>query len=99
MPATIASGHGLRDFNGMPNWHLPRLRKAASKGGEPADKIGCVRDFRLRKRRPYPRKAARLSDYDMFLHLLHPGIPDGGRELRRHAAADPVTDGDQTFVE
>src|SRR6266542_1905303 len=37
----------VRDFNGMPNWH-PAIAESRIEGGEPADKIGCVRDFRLR---------------------------------------------------
>ena len=37
----------IRDFNGLPNWH-PAIAESRIEGGEPADKIGCVRDFRLR---------------------------------------------------
>ena len=37
----------VRDFNGLPNWH-PAIAESRIEGGEPADKIGCVRDFRLR---------------------------------------------------
>jgi hypothetical protein len=36
----------VRDFNGLPNWH-PAIAESRIEGGEPADKIGCVRDFRL----------------------------------------------------
>ena len=35
----------VRDFNGLPNWH-PAIAESRIEGGEPADKIGCVRDFR-----------------------------------------------------
>jgi hypothetical protein len=38
----------VRDFNGLPNWH-PAIAESRIEGGEPADKIGCVRDFTLRK--------------------------------------------------
>ena len=37
----------VRDFNGLPNWH-PAIAESRIEGGEPADKIGCVRDFTLR---------------------------------------------------
>ena len=37
----------VRDFNGLPNWH-PAIAESRIEGGEPSDKIGCVRDFRLR---------------------------------------------------
>ena len=35
----------VRDFNGLPNWH-PAIAESRIEGGEPSDKIGCVRDFR-----------------------------------------------------
>src|ERR687896_181493 len=37
----------IRDFNGLPNWH-PAIAESRIENGEPADRIGCVRDFRLR---------------------------------------------------
>ena len=36
----------IRDFNGLPRWH-PLIRESRIENGEPADKVGCVRDFRL----------------------------------------------------
>ena len=55
----------VRDFNGMPNWH-PAIAESRIEGGEPADKIGCVRDFRLRNGDRIREKLLGLSDYDMF---------------------------------
>ena len=55
----------VRDFNGLPNWH-PAIAESRIEGGEPADKIGCVRDFRLRNGDRIREKLLGLSDYDMF---------------------------------
>ena len=51
----------IRDFNGLPTWH-PAIRESQIEGGEPSDKIGCVRDFylqngdRIRERLPPGRE-------------------------------------------
>ena len=55
----------VRDFNGLPNWH-PAIAESRIEGGEPSDKIGCVRDFRLRNGDRIREKLLGLSDYDMF---------------------------------
>ena len=55
----------MRDFNGMPNWH-PAIAESRIEGGEPSDKVGCVRDFRLRNGDRIREKLLGLSDYDMF---------------------------------
>src|SRR4030088_409595 len=55
----------VRDFNGLPNWH-PAIAESRIEGGEPADKIGCVCDFRLRNGDRIREKLLGLSDYDMF---------------------------------
>jgi hypothetical protein len=55
----------VRDFNGLPNWH-PAIAESRIEGGEPADKIGCVRDFTLRNGDRIREKLLGLSDYDMF---------------------------------
>ena len=36
----------VRDFNGLPRW-LPLVRESRIENGEPSDRVGCVRDFRL----------------------------------------------------
>ena len=85
----------VRDFNGLPNWH-PAIAESRIEGGEPADKIGCVRDFRLRNGDRIREKLLGLSDYDMFC-TLHPGIPMG---VENYVATlgDAVTDRRQTFM-
>ncbi|MCA3017993.1 MAG: SRPBCC family protein, partial [Rhodocyclaceae bacterium] len=36
----------VRDFNALPRW-LPLVRESRIENGEPSDRVGCVRDFRL----------------------------------------------------
>ena len=55
----------MRDFNGLPNWH-PAIGESRIENGEPADKVGCIRDFRLRNGDRIREQLLGLSDYDMF---------------------------------
>src|SRR3954466_14046635 len=88
----------VRDFNGLPNWH-PAIAESRIEGGEPSDKIGCVRDFRLRNGDRIREKQRCLSDYDMFCtySILEPplGVEASAATLR----LTPVTDDGQTFME
>ncbi len=77
----------VRDFNGLPNWH-PAIAESRIEGGEPSDKIGCVRDFRLRNGDRIREKLLGPVRLRHVLHLFDPGIADGRGELRRDAAAD-----------
>ena len=88
----------VRDFNGLPNWH-PAIAESRIEGGEPADKIGCVRDFRLRNGDRIREKLLGLSDYDMFCTYA---ILESPMPLTNYVAnlrLTPVTDGERTFAE
>lgn len=37
----------IRDFNGLPQW-TPFVAESRIEGGQPPDRIGCIRNFRLR---------------------------------------------------
>lgn len=88
----------VRDFNALPRWH-PRIRESRIENGEPSDRIGCVRDFRLQNGDRIREKLLGLSDYDMFCtyQILESPMPltDYVATLR----VTPVTDGDRTFAE
>ena len=88
----------VRDFNGMPNWH-PAIAESRIEGGEPSDKIGCVRDFRLRNGDRIREKLLGLSDYDMFCTYSILESPMGVENYVATLRLTPVTDGDQTFME
>ena len=88
----------VRDFNGMPGWH-PAIAESRIENGEPADKVGCVRDFRLRNGDRLREKLLGLSDYDMFCTY---SILDSPMAVENYVATlrlTPVTDGDRTFAE
>ena len=76
----------VRDFNGLPSWH-PGIAESRIENGEPSDKVGCVRDFRLRNGDRIREKLLGLSDFDLFCTYSILEIADGGRELRGDAAA------------
>jgi len=88
----------VRDFNGLPRWH-PRIRDSRIENGEPADRVGCIRDFHLQNGDRIREKLLGLSDYDYFCtySILESPMPliDYVATLR----LTPVTDGDKTFVE
>src|SRR6202451_2977618 len=87
-----------RDFNGLPNWQ-PAIAERRIEGGEPADKIGCVRDFRLRNGDRIREKLLGLSDFDMFCTYSILESPMGVENYVATLRLTPVNDGERTFVE
>jgi Polyketide cyclase / dehydrase and lipid transport len=88
----------VRDFNGLPRW-VPAVRESRIENGEPADKVGCVRDFYLQNGDHLREKLLGLSDYDMFCTY---SILESPMPLTDYIATlrlTPVTDGDKTFAE
>ena len=88
----------LRDFNGHDRWH-PAIAESRIEGGEPADKIGCVRDFRLRNGDRIREKLLGLSDFDMFCTYSILESPMGVENYVATLRLTPVTDGEKTFME
>lgn len=88
----------VRDFNGLPRWH-PAIRESRIENGEPADKVGCVRDFTLQNGDRLREQLLGLSDYDMFCTY---SILESPMPLQNYIATlrlTPITDGDRTFAE
>ncbi len=88
----------VRDFNALPRW-VPAVRESRIENGEPADKVGCVRDFYLQNGDHLRERLLGLSDYDMFCTY---SILESPMPLTDYIATlrlTPVTDGDKTFVE
>ncbi|WP_306119058.1 MULTISPECIES: SRPBCC family protein [unclassified Roseitalea] len=88
----------VRDFNGLPRWH-PAIRDSRIENGEPADKVGCVRDFHLQNGDRIREKLLGLSDYDMFCTY---SILESPMPLTDYIATlrlTPITDGDRCFAE
>jgi hypothetical protein len=88
----------VRDFNGLPRWH-PRIADSQIENGEPADKVGCIRNFRLQNGDQIREQLLALSDYELFCTY---GILDSPMALQNYVATlrlTPVSDGDRCFIE
>src|SRR6185503_328680 len=88
----------IRDFNGLPSWH-PAIGESRIENGEPSDKIGCVRDFRLRNGDRIRERLLGLSDYDLFCTYSILESPMGVENYVATLRLTPVTDGERTFAE
>jgi hypothetical protein len=88
----------IRDFNALPRWH-PRIRESRIENGEPPDKIGCVRDFRLQNGDRLREKLLGLSDYDMFCTYSILVSPMPLTEYIATIRLTPISDGNRTFIE
>jgi hypothetical protein len=88
----------VRDFNGLPNWH-PAIAESRIENGEPADKVGCVRNFSLRNGDRLREQLLALSDFDTYCTY---SILDSPMPLTNYVATlrlTPITDQDRTFIE
>ena len=88
----------VRDFNALPRWH-PRIRESRIENGEPSDKIGCVRDFRLQNGDRLREKLLGLSDYDMFCTYAILESPMPLSDYMATLRLTPISDGNRTFIE
>ncbi|MBM3599596.1 MAG: zinc-binding dehydrogenase [Alphaproteobacteria bacterium] len=86
----------LRDFNSHWAWH-PAVGESHIENGEPADQVGCVRNFHLKDGNHIREQLLGLSDRD---HISTYCILDATLPMRHYVATvqlKPVTDGDRTF--
>jgi uncharacterized protein YndB with AHSA1/START domain len=88
----------VRDFNALPRWH-PRIRESRIENGEPSDKVGCVRDFRLQNGDRLREKLLGLSDYDMFCTYSILESPMPLTDYMATLRLTPISDGNRTFIE
>ena len=84
----------VRDFNGLPSWH-PGIAESRIENGEPSDKIGCVRDFRLRNGDRIREKLLGLSDFDLFCTYSILESPMGVENYVATLRLTPITDGER----
>ena len=86
----------LRDFNSHDAWH-PAVAKSHIENSEPADQVGCVRNFELRDGAKIREQLLALSDQDFISTYC---ILDATVPLRRYVATvtlKRITDGNRTF--
>jgi hypothetical protein len=86
----------LRDFNGHDRWH-PVVATSQIERGLPADRIGCVRRFRLSDGAELREQLLTLSDADMAFSYCLLDTPVPLLNYVAHVRLAPVTDGDATF--
>ena len=88
----------LRDFNGHDRWHDP-VATSAIERGESADRVGCVRRFRLKTGEELREQLLTLSDMETTLSYCLLDTPIPLLNYVAHVRLVPVTDGDRTFWE
>ena len=88
----------VRDFNGLPKW-TPFVAESRIENNMPADRIGCVRNFRLRDGGVIREQLLTLSDYDYQCSYSILESPMGVENYVATLKLTPVTDGNKTFAE
>lgn len=88
----------VRDFNGLPGW-VPAVAESRIEQDMPADKVGCIRNFRLRDGGVIREQLLALSDYDYVCTYAILESPMGVRDYVATLKFAPVTDGNRTFAE
>jgi hypothetical protein len=88
----------VRDFNGLPGWH-PVVKESRIELGQPADKVGCIRNFSLQDGGRIRERLLALSDYDFSFTYEILESPMGVSNYIATMRLIPVTDGDRTFCE
>ncbi|WP_448206776.1 SRPBCC family protein [Azospirillum sp. sgz302134] len=88
----------VRDFNGLPNW-TPFCAESRIEGGQPSDRVGCIRNFRLKDGGVIREKLLALSDYDFQCSYSILESPMGVRDYIATLKLTPITDGDRCFAE
>jgi hypothetical protein len=86
----------LRDFNGHDQWH-PAVAESTIERGLTADRVGCVRRFRLADGSELRERLLTLSDADMAFSYCLLETPIPLLNYVAHVRLAPITDGDQTF--
>src|ERR1700722_17748029 len=88
----------VRNFNGLPDW-TGFVAESRIEQNFPADKVGCIRNFRMKDGGRIRERLLALSDYDMSCTYAILESPMGVENYIATLRLIPVTDGDQTFVE
>lgn len=88
----------VRDFNGLPKW-TPFVADSRIEGGLPADKVGCIRNFRLKDGGVIREQLLTLSDYDFQCTYSILESPMGVENYVATLKLTPITDGNMTFAE
>lgn len=86
----------LRDFNGHDRWH-PAVTTSQIERGRDADRVGCVRRFKLGDGSELREQLLALSDVDASYSYCLLETPVPLFNYVSHVRLIPVTDGDHTY--
>ncbi|MFD0914853.1 SRPBCC family protein [Pseudahrensia aquimaris] len=86
----------IRDFNGHEWWH-PAIASSRIERGEDADRVGCVRRFRLEDGSELREQLLTLSDMEQSYSYCLLDTPVPLFNYVSHVRLLPVTDEDATF--
>jgi hypothetical protein len=88
----------VRDFNGLPKWH-PAIAESRIEQSQPADKVGCIRNFSLKDGGRIREQLLALSDFDYAQTYSILESPMGVENYVATLRLVPITDGNRTFIE
>ena len=88
----------LREFNSHAHWH-PAIAESRIEQNWPADRVGCIRNFRLRDGGLIREQLLTLSDYDYQCTYSILESPMGVDNYIATLKLTPITDGNRTFGE
>jgi hypothetical protein len=88
----------IRDFNGLPGWH-PAIADSRIELQQPADKVGCIRNFTLKDGGRIREQLLALSDYDFSVTYSILESPMGVSNYVATLKLTPITDGNRCFAE
>jgi hypothetical protein len=96
-PADVVWGM-VRDFNALPKW-TPFVADSRIEQNQPADRVGCIRNFRLKDGGVIREQLLSLSDYEFECSYAILESPMGVTNYVATLKLTPVTDGNKTFAE
>jgi hypothetical protein len=88
----------IRDFNALPGWH-PAIADSRIELQQPADKVGCIRNFTLKDGGRIREQLLALSDFDFSLTYSILESPMGVTNYIATLKLTPITDGNRCFAE
>ena len=88
----------VRDFNGLPSW-TGFVAESRIEHNSSADRVGCIRNFRLRDGGRIRERLLALSDYEMSCTYSILESPMGVENYVATLRLIPVTETDHAFAE
>jgi hypothetical protein len=88
----------IRDFNALPKW-TPFVAESRIEQNMAPDKVGCIRNFRLKNGGRIRERLLGLSDYEMSCTYSILESPMGVENYLATLRLIPITESDHTFAE